>query len=132
MSNASCSTRLASTGETTPPTQWAICGWVTLRVGVGGWVGAFADRDVGADGDVLGSDEDVLDQQPQDPLPFGDGGGVGGVVELVEESAEVLGEFEVGAAVRGLRVDGLDLVAQVGFSCSEVGQPDAEFVDGDE
>ena len=117
---------LASNGEVTPPTQWAIRGWVTLRVGVAGLGGgAFADGDVVADGDLLGSDEDVLDQESQDPLALGDGRGVGGVAELVEESTEVLGEFEVGPAVGGLRVDGLDLVAQVGFSCSEVGHPGA-------
>ena len=43
----------------TPPTQWAIPSWVTLRVGVAGLVGAFPDRNVVADRDVLGSDEDV-------------------------------------------------------------------------
>ena len=59
---------MASTGETTPPTQWAIRGRVTLRVGVAGLVGAFTDGDVVADGDVLWSDEDVLDQEPQDAL----------------------------------------------------------------
>jgi hypothetical protein len=95
-------------------------------------MGAFSDGDVMADGDGLGSDEDVLDQEPQDPLALGDGSGFGGVAELVEESAEVLGELEVGTAVGGLRVDGLDLVAQVGFSRAEVGHPGAEFIDGDE
>ena len=44
---------------------------------------------------------------------------------------EVVGEFEVGAAVGGLGVEGLDLVAQVGFSGAEVGHPGAQFVDGD-
>src|SRR6478752_3620194 len=124
--------RLASTGEVTPPTQWAIPSWVTLRVGVAGLVGAFPDGDVVADGDVLWSDEDVLDQQSEDALAFGDGGGVGGAAELAEEAGQVLGEFEAGTAVRGLRVDGLDLVAQVGFSGPEVGHPGAELVDGDE
>ncbi len=85
-----------------------------------------------ADGDLLGSDEDVLDQEPQDPLAFRDGGGVGCPAELAEEAGQVLGEFEVGTVVGGLRFDGLDLVAQVGFSCSEVGHPGTKFVYGDE
>src|SRR6478752_223720 len=37
-------------GVMTPPTQWAIPSWVTLRVGVAGLVGAFPDGDVVADG----------------------------------------------------------------------------------
>ena len=41
-------------------------------------------------------------------------------------------QIRKGAPVRGLCVDGLDLVAQVGFSCSEVGHPGAQFVDGDQ
>ena len=47
---------------------------VTLRVGAVGAFGvagdAFADRDAVADGDLLGSDEDVLDEQSQHPLAF--------------------------------------------------------------
>jgi retron-type reverse transcriptase len=49
----------------TPPTQWATHPMVTLRVGVFG-VGAdgvLPDGDAVLDGDFLGSDEDVLDEQ---------------------------------------------------------------------
>ncbi len=52
--------------------------------------------------------------------------------ELGEEAVEVVGEFEVGLAVGGLGVEGLDLVAQVGFSGAEVGHPGAQLVDGDQ
>ena len=54
---------------------------VTLRVGGRGLVcaagGVFADRDAVPDGDLLGSDEDVFDEQAQDALAFGYVGGVG-------------------------------------------------------
>jgi len=54
-------------GGSTPPTQWATSGLVTLRVGVGGRLsgvgGAFPDRDTVSDGDLFGSDEDVFDEQ---------------------------------------------------------------------
>jgi hypothetical protein len=67
---------------------------VTLRIEVCGLgVGSFADGDVVADGDVLGADEDVLDEKPEDPLPFRGGGGVGGVSELAQESLEVFGSL---------------------------------------
>jgi RNA-directed DNA polymerase len=56
-------------GVITPPTQWAMCGMVVLRVGVGGGFGvvggALPDRDTVADGDLVGSDENVFDEQPQ-------------------------------------------------------------------
>lgn len=43
---------------------------VTLRIGAAGHVGAvggaWAGWDAVADGDVLGSDEDVFDDEPQD------------------------------------------------------------------
>jgi hypothetical protein len=84
----------------------------TLRVGVGGVAGAFADRDAVPDGDRVGSDEDVFDEQPQDALTFLDGGDFGLGVELGEESFQVGGEFEVGVAVGELGVEGLDLVSR--------------------
>jgi hypothetical protein len=64
-----------------------------------------------ADGDVLGPDEDVFDEQPQDPLAFVNVGGVGSVVGLGEESFDVSGEGEVELAVGVLGVEGADLVA---------------------
>jgi RNA-directed DNA polymerase len=64
----------------TPPTHLATCPMITLRVGVAcGWAvvaGSFPDGDAVANGDFVGSDEDVLDQQPQDALAFFGGGGV--------------------------------------------------------
>jgi hypothetical protein len=43
---------------------------------------------------------------------------------------ETIREVEVGAAVRGLRIDCLDLVAQLGFSGGEVGHSGEQLVDG--
>src|SRR5258708_40045644 len=93
------SARLLSNGEYTPPTQWATCLLVTLRIDMGvvlaGGGAVPACGDAVPDGDLLGSDEDVLDQQPQYPLAFGDGGGGGLVAELGEEA------FAGGGAVEG-------------------------------
>lgn len=92
---------------------------VALRVGVVGVLsvvgGAFSDWDAVADGDLVGSDEDVFDEQPEDALAFFDGGDLGLGVELGEEAFEVGGEFEVGLAVSELGVECLNLVVQVGF-----------------
>jgi len=92
----------------------------------------FADRDAVADGDLVGADEDVFDEQAQDALAFFDGGDFGLGVELGEESFEVAGQSEVGVAVGELAVKCLDLVAQVGFSCSEVWHAGAQLVDSDQ
>jgi len=68
---------------------------VTLRVsavGVFGWAGgALADGDAVPDGDFAGSNEDVFDEQPQDPAPFVDRGGLGLVTQLCQESLQVGG-----------------------------------------
>jgi retron-type reverse transcriptase len=75
-------------GVMTPPTQWRT--WGRLLVGVtvcdllGGGCGA-AGGDAVADEDAFGSDEDVLDEQPQDALLLGDGGHGGVFAELGEE-----------------------------------------------
>src|SRR5436305_14488927 len=54
-------------GVATPPTHWAMSRMFTLRVGAGGGLGiaggVSAQRDAVADSDLLGSDEDVLDEQ---------------------------------------------------------------------
>jgi RNA-directed DNA polymerase len=59
-------------GVSTPPTQLAMFSMVALRVGAAGvlWLvaGAFADGDAVSDGDLLASDEDVFDEEPQDSL----------------------------------------------------------------
>jgi hypothetical protein len=99
---------LASNGEATPPTHWAMCGMFTLRVGVAGVLGvageAFAQRDAVPDGDLLGSDEDVLDEEFEHPAAFVDGGGLGPGVQLGEEAVQVGGEGEVGLAVGELGI----------------------------
>jgi hypothetical protein len=123
------------TGLITPPTQQRTFAHVTLRVGgvvvvaAAGW---FPDRDAVADGDFLGSDEDVLDDGAQDALAVLDGGGGGAAAEPGEESFEVAGEFQVGVAVGGLGVEGCDLVFQPGFAGPEGGHAGAGLVDGDE
>src|ERR1039457_2448016 len=109
---------------------------VTLRIGVRFVLTAAgagsADWDAVADGDLLGADEDVFDEQPQYPLAFFDGGGGGGAVQLGEEAPEVVGELEVGVAVGCLCVEGVDLPAQAGFSGAQVRHAVAQLVDGQE
>ncbi len=98
---------------------------VTLRIGGGGFAvavaGAVLDRDAVADGDVVGADEDVFDDQAQDALTVVDGGGVGPVVQGGEEGFDVGGQGEVVLAVGVLGVQGGNLVAEVGFPRAEVG-----------
>ena len=66
-------------------------------VAAAGW---FPDGDAVADGDFLGSDEDVLDEGAQDPLAVLGGGGA--LAEPGEEAFEVAGELQVGVAVGGV------------------------------
>ena len=87
---------LASSGEMTPPTQLAI-GWCfALRVGFGAAVGPAARvvpyGDGVADGDLVGADEHVLDEEAQDPLALGDGRGDGLGAQSGEEVFEVVGD----------------------------------------
>jgi len=90
---------------------------VTLRVRLGvvlaGAGAASAGGDAVADGDLLGSDEDVFDQQPQYALAVFDGGLGGAGAQPGQEAFQVVGEFEVGVAVGGLGVEGVDLPAEV-------------------
>ena len=81
-----------------------------------GW---FPDRDAVADGDLLGADEDVLDDGAQDALAVPGGGGGGAAAEPVEEALEVAGELQVGVTVGGLGVEGGDLVLQAGLPGAE-------------
>src|SRR5712691_3673724 len=112
------------TGAATPPTQWITRRMVTLRVGLFGGLsaglGPVPDRDAVADGDLLGADKDVFDEQPEHALAFFGGGGGGIAAELCEEAFEVVGELEVGVAVGELGVQGIDLGAQAGFAGAQV------------
>jgi hypothetical protein len=62
---------------------------VTLRVGAVGVLGvvggAFPDGDAVSDGDFVGSDEDVFDEQSQHALAFLDVGGLGVVWSWVRK-----------------------------------------------
>jgi len=78
--------------------------------------GVFSDRDPVPDGDLLGSDEDVLDEQAQDTLAFEHVGGVGGGAQAGEEAFQVVGELEVDLPVGELAVQGVDLGAEGGFA----------------
>src|SRR6476661_8805978 len=75
-------------GVITPPTQWAMWLMVVLQVGTVGAFGvtggAFPDRDAVSDGDLVGSDEDVLDEQSEHPLALVHRGDLGVGVELSE------------------------------------------------
>jgi hypothetical protein len=108
-------------------------GMITLRVvGLSVSGDALAERDAVPDGDLLGSDEDVFDEQPQDAAALVDGGGLGVGVQCGEEAFQVGGVGEVGLVVGELVVQRLDLVAQVGFPGAQVGHAGAQLVDGDQ
>jgi hypothetical protein len=51
------------------------------------------------DGDLVGADEDVLDDQSEHVLAFGEVAGRGAVLQAAEESFEVVGQSQVGVAV---------------------------------
>ena len=109
---------------------------VVLQVGTVGAFGvtggAFPDRDAVSDGDLVGSDEDVLDEQSEHPLALVHRGDLGVGVELSEKTLQIGGEGEVGLAVGELGVESINLVVQVGFSRAQVGHPGAQFVDSNQ
>src|SRR6266536_2181578 len=124
-------------GVATPPTQWITRAMVALRVGLGlgvgvAGVGVVADRDAVTDGDLVGSDEDVFDDQPQHALALLDAGHVGLVAQLGEEAVEGVGEFEVQLTVGELGVERLDLATQAGFAGAQVGHPATQLIDGEQ
>ena len=128
-------TGTAQGGVITPPTQQRTFAHVTLRVGgvvAAAATGWFPDRDAVADGEFVGSDEDVLDDGAQDALAVLGGGGGGAAAEPGEEALEVAGELQVGVAVGGLGVEGGDLVLDPGLAGAEGGHAGAELVDGQE
>jgi len=63
--------------------------------------------------DLVGADEDVLDEEARDALAVFNGGGA--AAQLGEEAFDVAGEIEVGVPVGGLRVEGIEPAAQVRF-----------------
>ena len=120
----------------TPPTQWRT--WGGLLVGVtvcdrAGW-GCCAARggDGVADEDAFGADEDVLDEQAQDALLLGDGGGCGVAAEPGEEVLQTGGELEVGLPVDELVGQGGELAAQAGLAGAQLGGALAQLVEGDQ
>src|SRR5262249_27764068 len=81
-SSSPCNATFSRQGLITPPTQWITRAHVTLRVVADVFLaasgGRFPGGDAVPDGDLLGSDKDVFDQQAQHSLPLADAG-VGGV-----------------------------------------------------
>src|SRR4051794_33105264 len=124
----------AAQGEDmTPPTQLAMSGSAVLRVGLGAAVGrAVTDRYAMPDGDLVGADEDVFDEQPQDALTFGNGGGGGLGAQVGEEVLEAVGELKVDLAVGQLGVEGLNLLAQAGLAGAQPGHAGAQLIQGDQ
>jgi hypothetical protein len=103
---------------------------VGFRLVVVATAGSVPNRDGVADGDLAGSDEDVLDEQAQDSLALGDGRGSGFVAEPGEEVFEVVGECEVDLSVGELTVERVELVTQAGLAGSQLGHAGPELVKG--
>ena len=82
--------------------------------------GGFPDRDAVADGDLVRVDEDVLDEQVQHPLVFGDAGGSRAAAQPGEETVKVVGEFEVDYPAGDLGVEGGQLAAQARFAGAQM------------
>src|SRR5674476_1126251 len=123
-------------GVVTPPTQLAIRVYfalrVVLRVLLGPVAGVAADGDGVANGDLVGADEDVFDEQPQDPLALGHASGGSLVAQPGQEVLEVVGELEVDLTVGELGVQGVELVAQAGLAGPQLGHAGAQLVQGDQ
>src|SRR5665811_2212876 len=123
-------------GVVTPPTQLAIRVYfalrVVLRVFLGPVAGVAADGDGVANGDLVGADEDVFDEQPQDPLALGHASGGSLVAQPGQEVLEVVGELEVDLTVGELGVQGVELVAQAGLAGPQLGHAGAQLVQGDQ
>jgi hypothetical protein len=75
-------------------------------------------------GDLLGSDQDVLDQQTQHTLTFFDEGYLGLVRQLGHKPLQAVGEREVGLAVGEPGLQSVQLVSQSGFAGSQVRRDD--------
>src|SRR6478672_2826100 len=131
-----CRYTLHIKGLMTPPTQLAIRRYFALRVGFGAVVGPAAGvvpyRDGVADGDLVGADEHVFDEQAQDALALGDGRCGGLAAQPGEEVFEVVGELEVDLPVGELAVEGVDLVVQAALAGAQLGHAGAELVEGDQ
>ena len=113
--------------------MWLMVVLQVATVGAFGVTGdAFPDRDAVSDGDLVGSDEDVLDEQSEHPLALVHRGDLGVGVELSEKTLQIGGEGKVGLAVGELGIESMNLVAQVGFSRAQVGHPGAQFVDSNQ
>ena len=123
-------------GVITPPTQLAIRPYFALRVGFGAVVGPAAHvvphRDGVADGDFVGADENVFDEQAQDALAFGDGRCGGLAAQPGEEVFQVVGELEVDLPVGELAVERVDLVVQAGLAGAQLGHAGPQLVEGDQ
>ncbi|MFJ8142399.1 hypothetical protein [Streptomyces sp. NPDC096013] len=83
------------------------------------------------DGDLLGADEEVLGEKPQDTLTLGDFGCLGVVVELGEEAFEVVDKLEVGITVGELGVQRVELAAQAALPGPQAGHPGPQFIEGE-
>ena len=111
-------------------------GHFALRVGFGSVAGPVAGvaayGDGVSDGDLVGADEDVLDEQTQYALPFGHGCGSSVATQPSEEVFEVVGEFEVDLPVGELGVKRVELVTQTGLASTQLWHAGPELVEGDQ
>src|SRR2546423_14706589 len=104
-------------GEATPPTQWRTLGGLLVVVTVCGaraWYRGAAGGDGVPDGDALGSDEDVFDEQAQHALPLGHGGGGRVAVQAGEGGLGGLGGLWGGLSGFGVVRPGGDVGARAG------------------
>jgi retron-type reverse transcriptase len=108
-------------GILTPPTQ---------QITRGGF-GA-CDRDAVVDDHSVGTNEHLLDQQPQHPLALGDRGGRGGMAQPAEEALQVLGELEGGLLVDQLRLERVELGGQGVLFGAQGGHAAAQLVQAEQ
>ena len=87
-----------------------------------------------ADGDFVLGDQNLLHEEPDDTLPFGDVQGFGGCgrAQPRQKAGQGLGETEIGLPILGAIDGGLQLAMQSLFLAVQLGRSVAQLVDGDQ
>ena len=109
---------------------------VVVRAGFGrGWIvdlGLVRDGDGVADSDRVLVNQDVLDQQPDDSLPFRNIHCIGGCTQPREEAIQGFGEPQIGFCLACQVDDRLYFGVHSLLLASQPGDSLAQFVDGDQ
>ena len=85
-----------------------------------------------ADGDFVLGDQNLLHEESDDTLPFGDVQGFGTRAQPRQKAGQGLGEPEIGLPILGAIDGGLQFAMQSLFLAAQLGRSVAQLVDGDQ